>query len=56
MAEGDAAAAGPKVFDYRRKILNYVAGSAGQESLVGKSLLRLPKVHGIRTIARELLF
>lgn len=44
--EGDGVSAGAKVFDYRRKILNYVAGSAGQEALVGKSLLRLPKVYG----------
>eukprot|EP00238_Polyblepharides_amylifera_P001938 CAMPEP_0196601920 /NCGR_PEP_ID=MMETSP1081-20130531/96160_1 /TAXON_ID=36882 /ORGANISM="Pyramimonas amylifera, Strain CCMP720" /LENGTH=652 /DNA_ID=CAMNT_0041927817 /DNA_START=79 /DNA_END=2037 /DNA_ORIENTATION=- len=36
----------PVVFDYRTKILNYVAASKEQEFMLAKQLLRLPKVYG----------
>ena len=32
-------------FDYRRKILNYVAANKGHEFMLEKSLLRVPKVY-----------
>eukprot|EP00240_Pyramimonas_obovata_P004059 CAMPEP_0118945420 /NCGR_PEP_ID=MMETSP1169-20130426/42217_1 /TAXON_ID=36882 /ORGANISM="Pyramimonas obovata, Strain CCMP722" /LENGTH=347 /DNA_ID=CAMNT_0006891133 /DNA_START=171 /DNA_END=1210 /DNA_ORIENTATION=- len=50
--EGDGAGGeggagtGPIKYDYRRKILNYVAANKGHEYMLEKSLLRVPKEYG----------